>query len=219
MNRKPVLIFLILALIIPGLSYSKKKEIRPAPVVQIKFQSAIPGKSYKPEFDARDFTVKAFSKDYKISYNGKMVLNKYTTKLFTNQFYIEDIQFAVYSNDLLIIYRFNDVISSGSRIAKFNKDTLEKQWDIPVSGFNIEKSIIEANYAYLVTADMLCKIDLVKGIFAWKKDNLSKKYKISNVAGISLKKDSVEFPVKTQDKTLKTSAIVLKLNKSSGKLL
>lgn len=88
-----------------------------------------------------------------------------------------NVYFAEYKGDLLILYGISDFESGASMIVRLDGKTLKEKWAADAGSFNAAKGLIENNFVYLGASGFVGKIDLDSGKYLWKHDDLYRKYR------------------------------------------
>lgn len=106
----------------------------------------------------------------KVFKNNKMLFNV-NSKLPISKLYIHPS-----GNDFIVFYEYHDAGSAGSHAKKFSANKSTAVWETPVYAFNLSQPLIVGDYAYLSTMGFLGKLNLNDGTYAWKFENLDKKF-------------------------------------------
>ncbi len=105
----------------------------------------------------------------KVFKNNKMLFNV-NSKLPISKLYIHPS-----GTDFIVFYEYKDAGGAGSHAKRFsaNKSAV---WETPVYAFNLSQPLIVGDYAYMSTMVFLGKLNLNDGKYAWKFENLDKKF-------------------------------------------
>ena len=87
--------------------------------------------------------------------------------------------FLEYEGDLLLIYEGSDKQYGWGYVVRLNQKTLKTKWAAPVSDFNLGPGLVEDNYLYFSAANLLARIDLHTGDYAWHQEGVQRKYALS----------------------------------------
>lgn len=83
------------------------------------------------------------------------------------------------SNDFIVFYEYKDAAGAGSHAKRISANG-SVMWERPVYAFNFANPLIVGDYAYLSTMGFVGKLNLNDGKFAWKFENLDKKFESFN---------------------------------------
>lgn len=81
--------------------------------------------------------------------------------------------------DLILIYEGSDKQFGWGYVVRLNQKTLKTKWAAPVSDFNLGPGLVEGNHMYFSAANLLAKIDLHTGAYAWSQEDMQRKYSLS----------------------------------------
>lgn len=115
------------------------------------------------------YYINSFGKGYRT--NKKNHRQEFNLNLQKND-YIEGIQYVPFEKDIIIIYGVSDGDGAAGIVVRLGEKNLDIKWSAWVPAFNISKGLVESNFLYLSGRGFVSKINLQKGIFVWKHDNL-----------------------------------------------
>jgi hypothetical protein len=127
--------------------------------------------------------------------------------------YLEQIYYLEYQGDMLLIYEASDRAYGWGYVVRLNQKTQKVRWIAPISGYDLGPGLVEGNSLYLTAADLIAKLDLVSGTFAWQHLDLTKKYSSSFAA--------FDLPWTEGERVFfkEQSAKTLEVDKTTGKIL
>jgi hypothetical protein len=136
------------------------------------------------------------------------------------------VYFAEYENDLLLTCIVSDGLYGAGFITRLDGRTLAMKWKRSIPAFNVGRSLIEDDHAYVTAIGFVGKVNLKSGAFAWKHGDLytsarrnDGSYGDSNFNSFERPKvegDSVLF---TEVETYKYPPTTLKVHKRTGRIV
>lgn len=132
---------------------------------------------------------------------------------------VENVYFASYKKDLIIVYGANAGGDGIGYAASFDTATLKQKWRAVINGFNLGQGLIENQFAYLTAIGFVSKLNLLTGKYVWKHDNL---YSWKGHNGVF---NSFELPeldgniIIFSEKTNNNSTNTIVVNKITGKII
>lgn len=131
---------------------------------------------------------------------------------------IDNVSFAKYGNDLLMLYGVSSGGYGAGRIVRFD-DAMKRKWTANIGSFNVGNGLIEGRFAYIGATGFAGKIDLESGKFLWKHGDLYRKYDKDGAFNImevpELKDNTVVFTEK--ENVAAPNSIVF--NKETGEVV
>ncbi len=157
--------------------------------------------------------------------SGKRIKKNNSVKIFRfsidGAYFIEDVMFSEYKNDLLLVGALSFDDGSGGFILRLDGKTLKTKWRAHIPTFNITPGLIENNAAYLTGTGFISKINLETGKYIWKHEDLYRKYNESGAferfLTPEIKDDIVIF--KENDRLNTGFDRQIQVNKLSGKII
>lgn len=129
--------------------------------------------------------------------------------------HVERVYFTEHEGDLLLIYEVSDKQYGWGYVLRFDQKTLKPKWTRPINGYNLGPGLIEAGYAYLSATNLLAKIDLRSGEYAWQATEFQKQYAQSSTF--------FRLPTLSGDRVLfredAENGKTVELDKTTGKIL
>lgn len=124
--------------------------------------------------------------------------------------------FAEHQGDLLLLDEVSDGDFGWGYLVRFNQKERVAKWIEPVNSFNLTNALIDGNEVYLSGANFIAKVDLHRGKYVWKHEELAKQ---GNVADFL----SFRLPQIESDRVLFTEngdeGRRIEVDKATGKIL
>lgn len=86
--------------------------------------------------------------------------------------YIERVYFAEYRGNLLLLCGVTDGESSAGFIARLEQPSMRALWKRHIPAFNVGAGLLDEGHAYLTAIGFVARLDLRKGEYVWKHDQL-----------------------------------------------
>lgn len=154
---------------------------------------------------------------------GKRVLADGVTAAITlpaekNDLLERTIYFRTIGDDLIVLYEVNSGGAGTGFIIRLDGKTLKPEWRLQLPGFNIARALSEQNFAYVGAIGFAAKIDLNKGVYLWKDDDLYTRYKDEGAFNIfELPQIEGDEVVYTEKSIYGKESNVIRFNKNTGK--
>ena len=136
------------------------------------------------------------------------------------------VYYAEYEGDLLLTCVFTDGLYGAGFITRLDGRTLAMKWKRSIPAFNVGRSLIEDDHAYVTAIGFVGKVNLMSGVFAWKHDKLytnglSKdgSYGDSNFNSFELPKVEGDSVVFTEVEIYKHPPTSVKVQKRTGRIV
>ena len=124
---------------------------------------------------ARHFFVFATdSRNYTIRHDGRGEC--YATNVMRKNFdlkmgpggRLERLYFLKQGADLLLLYEITDGRSGWAYITRMDQRTARPKWLAPVNAINVGVGMVERDDAYLISTNLVARIDLLSGKYVWQ---------------------------------------------------
>ncbi len=122
-------------------------------------------------------TAYEITKEGKLSRRSRNGRNAAPLKIGSDEELSRIVYYAEHEGDLLILTEVNAGGSGASVLYRVDAVSLKTKWHVLIPGFNIANGLIEGNSVYVAAIGFVAKIGLRNGRYAWKHDNLYRKYK------------------------------------------
>jgi hypothetical protein len=128
-----------------------------------------------PESAAFEFEAGGF--DYHVAANGNGRRTKgdrvrrFNLRL-DGGFYIEDVRFALYEGNLLLLCGVSDAEGGGGLFLRLEQPSMRALWRQHVPAFNLGEPLREGRHLYLTGIGFVAKLDLRAGAYVWQHDDL-----------------------------------------------
>jgi hypothetical protein len=153
----------------------------------IKSDSALKISSVSPL--TADFKDKSKSGSLILNLNNEQLLISTLGKVFKNNKLFFDIKSKLpietlfvqpSGDDFIVFYVSSDANGAVSYTKKISTKQSKIVWETPIYAFNLATPIIIGDYAYLSTMGFIGKLNLIDGKYAWRFEDLDKKYESFN---------------------------------------
>lgn len=122
----------------------------------------------------------------------------------------KNMHFSVTPHGLVLIYEIDNHTDGSSAIEAVNPKTLKYKWGHNIGGFNLGTPLLKGKHVYVNSIGFVGKLDMEKGEFVWKHDNLYEKFKYNGAGRASLNKAKVSFIA---------DGVVVEVDDKTGKIL
>ena len=134
-------------------------------------------KAVKSKGDIYQFQIGEWSYEINMNSNGRRFRNdgkkeNFKLPLERHCDYTVRIQYAQYSNDLILIYEEECGGEGDCKVLRLEGKSLRRKWIMHITGCNVSIGTIYGSHMYLAAIGFVSKIDLEKGVFSWKYDRL-----------------------------------------------
>jgi hypothetical protein len=113
---------------------------------------------------------------YKLTTNGKLVRRKDGSAQDLQLFFVDNfvgaVQIAEYGGDIILIYGVEYGDGGAGKVSRLGNDPFEVKWILHVPAFNLSTGLLRSLYLYQAGFGFVSKIDLDKGQYLWKHDDL-----------------------------------------------
>lgn len=125
------------------------------------------------EFELNGFT-------YKIAGNGAgRRVKGDSARLFNLRLeggdYLERVYYAVHRGNILLICGVTDGESGAGFVARLEQPSMRARWKAHLPAFNVGPGLIEEEHVYVTGTGFVARLDLRKGEFEWRHDDLRRK--------------------------------------------
>ncbi len=117
------------------------------------------------------------TKEGKISKNFKSGRKSAQLKIGADEELSRIVYYAQHEADLLILTEVQAGGDGASVLYRVDPGSLKTKWIVSIPGFNVANGLIEGNSVYLAAIGFVAKVELRNGRYAWKHDDLYRKYK------------------------------------------
>ena len=113
---------------------------------------------------------------YKLTTNGKLVRKKdgsaQDLQLYFGDDFVGAVHIAEYDGDIILIYEVEYGDGGAGKVSRLGNDPFEVKWTLHVPAFNLSTGLLRSPYLYQAGIGFVSKIDLGKGHYLWKHDDL-----------------------------------------------
>jgi hypothetical protein len=89
---------------------------------------------------------------------------------------IRKLYFQPMGDDFIVFYEYSDTEGGGSMVKRISAKQNKIIWETPIYAFNMANPALVGDYAYLSTMGFIGKLNMIDGKYAWKFEELNKKY-------------------------------------------
>jgi hypothetical protein len=131
---------------------------------------------------------------------------------------LDTVFYMPYEGDLILLCEVEDGESGSSLIFRLNPD-LAVKWRLKFPAFNLSIGALEDHFLYQAGIGTVAKVDLARGVFAWKHENLygQKHHSFTSFRKPEIGPDHVTFQEEPVPNS-KGPAHSIRVNKVTGKV-
>ena len=131
------------------------------------------GSSNSFEFELEGFT-------YKIAWSGAgRRIKGGSTRLFNLRLdggdFLERVYYALHRENVILLCEVTDGESGAGLVARLEQPSMRARWKRHIPAFNVGPGLIEEEHVYLTGIGFVARLDLRKGEFVWKHEDLYRK--------------------------------------------
>ena len=207
---------LALLLLLAASASPQEKSAPESPKVFREAKKISVGSSNSFEFELEGFA-------YKISWNGAgRRIKGGSTRLFNLRLdggdFLERVYYALHRENVILLCEVTDGESGAGFVARLEQPSMRARWKARIPAFNVGPGLIEEEHVYLTGIGFVARLDLRKGEFVWKHEDLYRKddgsfnsFETPRVEG-----DAVVFKEKPVQKS---EAKTVRIQRLTGKIL
>jgi hypothetical protein len=127
---------------------------------------------------AAEYRFTSSGQEYVVKANGSLAVsagNGFKLPV-SNGDFIETLYALGTGDQVAIAYQAQNDETVVSRLVSLSLPGLDRRWEAQVGGLNLGLPAVASGYAYVTAAGFVGKIDLASGRWAWRQDDLTKKY-------------------------------------------
>lgn len=216
MNRGTLSATLALVLLYAAPASAQEKGAPESRKVFREARKVSEGSQASFEFELNGFT-------YKIAGNGAgRRVKGDSARLFNlwleGRDYLERVYYAVHRENILLICGVTDGESGAGFVARLEQPSMRARWKAHLPAFNVGPGLIEEEHVYVTGIGFVARLDLRKGEFVWKHDDLYRKKdgRFNSFETPRIEGDAVLFKeVPARDSEAKT----VRVQRRTGKIL